>query len=199
MINNFVFFFKLGSGYRNKNFTESQSGDTITQRDTIFIQNLPKTVTVSELEQSFGSIGVIKIDKKTGNSKIWIYKDKATGEGKGEATVTYDDEEAATAAINWFDNKEILGCVVKIQLATRKNNFSNFGKGHRGGGGGGGFRGDHRGDRGHGGGNRFNDRRNNDRNERSYDRPNDRGDRGNQGRGYHSNRSNNNYSRPAPY
>lgn len=153
---------------------------------------------MAELEQSFGSIGVIKIDKKTGNSKIWIYKDKATGEGKGEATVTYDDEEAATAAINWFDNKEILGCVVKIQLATRKNNFNNFNKGHRGGGGGG-FRGDHRGDRGHGGGNRFNDRRNNDRNERNYDRQNDRGDRGNQGRGYHSNRSNNNYSRPAPY
>lgn len=187
-------FFQLG--YRNKNFTETQTGDTIVQRDTIFIQNLPKTVTVTELEQNFGSIGLIKIDKKTGNSKIWIYKDKTTGEGKGEATVTYDDEEAATAAINWFDNKEILGCIVKIQLATRKNNFNNF-KGHRGGGGG--FRGDHRGDRGHGGGNRFNDRRNNDRNERNYDRQNDRGDR-NQGRGYqHSNRSNNNYSRPTPY
>jgi RNA-binding protein FUS len=52
---------------------------------------LPKSVTVDELVTSFGSIGVIKIDKKTSQPKIWIYKDKNTGEGKGEATITYDD------------------------------------------------------------------------------------------------------------
>jgi RNA-binding protein FUS len=64
---------------------------------------LPKTVTVQDLEEKFGMIGVIKIDKKTNQPKIWIYKDKNTGEGKGEATVTYDDEEAASAAIKWFN------------------------------------------------------------------------------------------------
>ena len=75
------------------------------QRDTIFIQNLPKSVTNQELEQNFGSIGIIKNDKKTNAPKIWIYKDRNTGEGKGEATVTYDDEAAATAAIEWFNSK----------------------------------------------------------------------------------------------
>ncbi len=73
------------------------------QRETIFVANLPKSVTVEDLEKHFGSIGVIKLDKKTGQSKIWIYKDKQTGEGKGEATVTYDDEAAASAAIEWFN------------------------------------------------------------------------------------------------
>lgn len=77
----------------------------IVQKDTIFIQNLPKDVTAMDLEKNFGTIGVIKIDKRTNQSKIWIYKDKNTGEGKGEATVTYDDDEAAKAAINWFNSK----------------------------------------------------------------------------------------------
>lgn len=48
---------------------------------------------------------VFQKDKKTGLPKIWIYKDKATGEGKGEATITYEDEEAAQAAITWFNSK----------------------------------------------------------------------------------------------
>jgi RNA-binding protein FUS len=37
--------------------------------------------------------------------KIWIYKDRNTGEQKGEATVTYDDPQAAQSAISWFDGK----------------------------------------------------------------------------------------------
>jgi hypothetical protein len=69
----------------------SNQADTTIQKDTIFIQNLPKNVTIDELVASFGSIGVIKNDKKTSQPKIWIYKDKNTGEGKGEATITYDD------------------------------------------------------------------------------------------------------------
>ena len=47
----------------------------------------------------------LQIDKKTGKQKLWIYKDKMTGRPKGEATVTYDDPETATAAINWFSGK----------------------------------------------------------------------------------------------
>lgn len=42
------------------------------------------------------------MDKRTGKRKIWIYKDKITGRGKGEATVTYDDPPTASSAINWF-------------------------------------------------------------------------------------------------
>lgn len=101
-------------------------------------------------------------DKKTGALKIWIYKDKTTGEGKGEATVTYEDEQAAQAAIGWFNgtttrmvfsftatkisvlfclDKEVLSNVVKVSLATRR--ASAFG-------GRGGFRGGRGGSRGRG-------------------------------------------------
>jgi len=42
---------------------------------------------------------------QTGKLKIWIYKDRNTGAQKGEATVTYDDPNAAQSAISWFDGK----------------------------------------------------------------------------------------------
>lgn len=150
-----------GGGYQsrggasNTNFNEGSGGrngggDSQVQNDTIFVQNLPKTATTKDLETSFGAIGIIKLDKRTKAPKIWIYKDKNTGEGKGEATITYDDPEAAGAAINWFNDKEVLGNIVKVSLATRKSTFgSNFRGGGRGGGGGG-YRGG--GDRGGGGG-----------------------------------------------
>ena len=78
------------------------------QRDTIFVQNIPKTATMDDLINAFGSIGVIKTDKRTNMPKIWIYKDKISGENKGEATVTYDDEAAASAAIEWFNGKILI-------------------------------------------------------------------------------------------
>jgi len=44
-------------------------------------------------------------DKKTGRPKVWIYRDKATGIPKGEATITYEDDQAASSAIEWFNSK----------------------------------------------------------------------------------------------
>ena len=45
----------------------------------------------------FGQIGIIKEGKgkEKGKKKVWIYKDKATGEPKGDATVSYDDPNGA--------------------------------------------------------------------------------------------------------
>jgi len=47
-------------------------------------------------------------DKKTGRPKVWIYRDKATGVPKGEATITYEDEQAASSAIEWFNSKQAI-------------------------------------------------------------------------------------------
>lgn len=68
--------------------------------------------------------------------KIWLYKDKVSGQSKGEATVTYDDTNAARSAITWFDGKDFRGSVIKVQLATKKDNWSSSrgGKGRGGGG-----------------------------------------------------------------
>ena len=50
--------------------------------DQVYVTGLPKDVTEAEVEAHFGSIGVIKLDKKRDKKKIWLYRDKATGELK---------------------------------------------------------------------------------------------------------------------
>ncbi|KAL3247377.1 hypothetical protein MRX96_057099 [Rhipicephalus microplus] len=91
-----------GRGSYNKGPSEEMA-------DTIFVSNLPEDVGEIQLAEHFGAIGLIKIDKKTGKNKIWIYKDKITGKGKGEATITYDDPPTANSAITWFHGKEFMG------------------------------------------------------------------------------------------
>lgn len=49
------------------------------------------------------SVPILQMDRRSGKPKIWMYKDKITGKPKGEATVTYDDANAARSAIDWFD------------------------------------------------------------------------------------------------
>jgi hypothetical protein len=57
---------------------------------------------------------VLQMDRRTGKPKIWMYKDKITGKPKGEATVTYDDANAARSAIDWFDG--VLCCVTLFAI-----------------------------------------------------------------------------------
>ena len=37
--------------------------------------------------------------------QIWLYRDKATGQLKGDATVTFEDPFAAASAPSWFNGK----------------------------------------------------------------------------------------------
>ena len=82
-----------------------------------------------------------------------MYKDKNTGKSKGEATVTYDDQNAARSAISWFDGKDFKGSTIKVQMAQHKSNWqgNRMGGGRGGGGGGGRGRGGGFGSRGGGG------------------------------------------------
>lgn len=64
--------------------------------------------------------------------KVWLYKNKETGESKGEATVTYDDPSAAKSAISWFDNNNFSGATIRVSLAQRQNTWQKGGFGNRG-------------------------------------------------------------------
>lgn len=72
----FVGGFGGGGGDRNS--------EVVTQDDTIFVQGMDPEVTENEINDHFGSIGIIKKDKRTQKPKIWLYKVKETGVGKGE-------------------------------------------------------------------------------------------------------------------
>ena len=54
--------------------------------DQVYVSGLPKDVTEEDIVEYFGSIGMLKIDKKRdlggSKKKIWLYKDKASGELK---------------------------------------------------------------------------------------------------------------------
>lgn len=113
------------------------------QRDTIFIQDLPKDITKDQLQDAFSGVGRIKIDDRSGGPKVWLYKDRMTDEGNGRATVTYEDEETATRAIHEYNDQHIdsLGVTVRVQQAQRRlrtNDRGGFGgssggRGYRGG------------------------------------------------------------------
>ncbi|WP_411016111.1 hypothetical protein, partial [Salmonella sp. s51884] len=86
--------------------------------DTIFVSGLPKSAGEEQLVEFFGAIGIIKIDKRRNAPKVWIYK-QPNGDSKGEATITYDDTQAAKSAIDWFNGKDFQKNIIKVQLATR--------------------------------------------------------------------------------
>ncbi|XP_047048123.1 transcription initiation factor TFIID subunit 15-like [Lolium rigidum] len=88
---------------------------------SIYVCNLPPGTDETMLAEYFGTIGLLKKDKRTGQPKIWIYRDKVTNEPKGDATVTYEDQHAASAAVEWFNNKDFHGSIIQVHIAVSKN------------------------------------------------------------------------------
>ncbi|CAF0919496.1 unnamed protein product [Rotaria sordida] len=117
-----------GYGFRHNNNNEEEDEIEIL-KEAIFIQNLPKNITRDDIQEAFSTVGPIKTDERSGGPKIWIYKDRMTGEGNGRATVTYEDEETATKAIAEYNDQHIssINSVVRVQLAQRRirNNDNN--------------------------------------------------------------------------
>ena len=106
----------------------------VVSNNRIYASGLPTNLTKEDIVSFFGSVGVIKNDRRTGKPNIWIYKNRDTGEQKGEATVTYDDPAAAESAITWFDGKDFNGMKIKVQMTWIKARpAGGFGAPHGGG------------------------------------------------------------------
>ncbi|KOM51034.1 hypothetical protein LR48_Vigan08g186100 [Vigna angularis] len=88
---------------------------------SVYVCNLPYGTDENMLAEYFGTIGLVKKDKRTGRPKIWLYRDKETNEPKGDATVTYEDPHAAIAAVEWFNNKDFHGNIIGVFIAESKN------------------------------------------------------------------------------
>ncbi|XP_078404780.1 TATA-binding protein-associated factor 2N-like isoform X2 [Cetorhinus maximus] len=120
-------------GSRDRGQGPNPASDDNSDNNTIFVQGLGDDVTNEQVADFFKQIGVIKINKKTGNAMINLYTDKVTGKLKGEATVSFDDPPSAKAAIDWFDGKDFHGNIIKVSFATRRSEFVRGGRGGRGG------------------------------------------------------------------
>ncbi|KAK9275210.1 hypothetical protein L1049_022472 [Liquidambar formosana] len=109
----------------------SYSGKGVPSTGSVYVCNLPLGTDETMLAEYFGTIGLLKKDKRTGRPKIWLYRDKVTNEPKGDATVTYEDPHAALAAIEWFNNKDFHGNTIGVFIAESKskddNSYSNAG------------------------------------------------------------------------
>ncbi|EIE84022.1 hypothetical protein RO3G_08727 [Rhizopus delemar RA 99-880] len=108
-------YYDQGDAYNEK----SSNNGIHRMEDTIYISNLPQEVTEEKLASHFGSIGIIKTDKKL---------------RKPKTTITYDDPPSADAAIDWFGGKEFMGNVIQVSKAERKMNVDKGSRGGRGGG-----------------------------------------------------------------
>jgi len=115
-------------------------------RKQIYVSGLPKDINEKELVEKFGQVGPIAKDPKRSRydpsaKKVWLYTDKRTGRKKGDGTITYADDEAAQAAVQFFHNQEMPGWdgqKLHVSIAERKEGWDR-GKHWAGGGGGGGY------------------------------------------------------------
>ncbi|KAK8965865.1 hypothetical protein KSP40_PGU011871 [Platanthera guangdongensis] len=87
---------------------------------SVYVCKLPPGTDENMLAEYFGTIGLLKKDKRSGRPKIWLYRDKVTNEPKGDGTITYEDPHAALAAVEWFNNKDFHGSTIEVYLAESK-------------------------------------------------------------------------------
>lgn len=119
----------------------------------LYVGNLPFSVSEQELEELFGQVG--QVDSAN------VVTDRDTGRSRGFAFVEMDSQEAADAAIESFNGRELAGRAMTVNEARPRENRPARGGFGGGGGRGGGFGGDRGGgggfdrDRGGRGGNRY--------------------------------------------
>ncbi|KAF3661033.1 transcription initiation factor TFIID subunit 15 isoform X1 [Capsicum chacoense] len=104
----------------------SYSGKGSPLNGSVYVCNLPHGTDEDMLAEYFGTIGVLKKDKRSGRAKIWLYRDKITNEPKGDATVTYEDPHAALAAVEWFNNKDFHGSTIGVFIAESKKDEASY-------------------------------------------------------------------------
>lgn len=85
----------------------------------VYIKNLPKDITQTELVEYFSKCGIIRKDPKTEELKVKIYIDPETNEPKGDALISYLREESVDLCISILNGTEIRpGYKIEVEEAV---------------------------------------------------------------------------------
>eukprot|EP00094_Tigriopus_californicus_P009829 TCALIF_09477-PA protein Name:"Similar to TAF15 Transcription initiation factor TFIID subunit 15 (Arabidopsis thaliana)" AED:0.40 eAED:0.76 QI:0/0/0/1/1/1/2/0/211 len=96
-------------------FRKAKEGDPrVNSEVQIFVENLPKTVTVPELNTFFEKAGKVKKDRDTRQPRVWLYHDKTTNEPTGECTITYYNHESQVKALKEFNQAMFQGQTITV-------------------------------------------------------------------------------------
>ncbi|XP_007579043.1 PREDICTED: zinc finger CCHC-type and RNA-binding motif-containing protein 1 [Poecilia mexicana] len=94
------------------------SGGLAPSKSTVYVSNLPFSLTNSDLHKLFTKYGKVV--------KVTIVKDKFTRQSKGVAFVLFLDREAAHNCARAVNNKQLFGRTVKASIAIDNGRAAEF-------------------------------------------------------------------------
>lgn len=115
-----------GDGARQNSFNKSTPN---TPREAsqvqVFVEGLSPNVQLRDVIRYFSTVGKIKLDRETRSPRVWLYKDKRTGEPTGEATITYVDRETQKLALQSYDGQLFMNrYLLKVTRAIVKSHMA---------------------------------------------------------------------------
>ncbi|KAG7240728.1 hypothetical protein INR49_026617, partial [Caranx melampygus] len=99
-------------------FTSSMSGGLAPSKSTVYVSNLPFSLTNNDLHKLFTKYGKVV--------KVTIVKDKETRQSKGVAFVLFLDRESAHNCARAINNKQLFGRMVKASIAIDNGRAAEF-------------------------------------------------------------------------
>eukprot|EP00238_Polyblepharides_amylifera_P008693 CAMPEP_0196574302 /NCGR_PEP_ID=MMETSP1081-20130531/4048_1 /TAXON_ID=36882 /ORGANISM="Pyramimonas amylifera, Strain CCMP720" /LENGTH=425 /DNA_ID=CAMNT_0041892285 /DNA_START=237 /DNA_END=1514 /DNA_ORIENTATION=- len=70
---------------------------------SVYVSGFPNDVTITEIVEVFSKCGIVKEDAK-GNPRVKIYRDRTTGDAKGDGLVTFLRLPSVDLAVNLMDD-----------------------------------------------------------------------------------------------
>ena len=111
------------SGEHQSAFKKSTSREP--SQVQVFVEGLPLNVQIKDVVRYFSTVGRIKLDRESRSPRVWLYKNKVTGELTGEATITYVNRETQNLALESYNGRLFMNrYLLKVTPAIVKSHMA---------------------------------------------------------------------------